>query len=73
MQEEENDLIETYISIIEKEECYLSPSNLELKELAERARGKKLAYSKMKNIYDNDKLYMNKREEELPLLHKNQN
>ena len=65
LQEEENDLIETYISIIEKEEFYLSPSNLELKELAERSREKKLAYSKMKNIYDNDKLYMNKREEEL--------
>ena len=65
LQEEENNLNETYISIIEKEEFYLSPSNLELKELAERAREKKLAYSKMKNNYDNDKIYMNKKEEEL--------
>jgi len=63
--EEENNLIETYISAIEKEEFYLSPANLEIKELAERARDKKLKYSKMINNYDNDKLYMDKREQEL--------
>lgn len=38
--DEENSLIETYISFIEKEEFYLSPSNLEIKDLAERAREK---------------------------------
>jgi hypothetical protein len=32
--EEEKSLMETYITTIEKEEFYLSPSNLELKELA---------------------------------------
>ena len=63
--EEENNLIETYISAIEKEEFYLSPANLEIKELSERARDKKLKYSKMINNYDNDKLYMDKREQEL--------
>ena len=33
--EEENDLIEKYISAVEKEEYYLSPSNLEIKDLSE--------------------------------------
>ena len=63
--DEENNLIETYISAIEKEEFYLSPANLELKELAERARDKKLKYSKLKNDYDYDKLYLDKKEQEL--------
>ena len=64
LNEEENNLIETYISVIEKEQFYLSPANLELKELAERAREKKKQYSKMKNNYDDDKLYMDKREQD---------
>ena len=63
--DEENNLIETYISTIEKEEFYLSPANLEIKELAERARAKKVKYTKMKNNYDYDKLYMDKKEQEL--------
>lgn len=63
--DEENSLIETYISFIEKEEFYLSPSNLEIKDLAERAREKKLKYSKLKNDYDYDKLYLDKKEQEL--------
>ena len=63
--EEENNLIETYLSAIEKEEFYLSPASLEIKELAERAREKKLKYSKMKNNYDYDKLDMDKKEQEL--------
>ena len=63
--DEETNLIETYISAIEKEEFYLSPTSLELKELAERAREKKLKYSKMKNNYDYDKLYLDKKEQEL--------
>ena len=65
LNEEENNLIETYISVIEKEEFYLSPANIELKELAEKAREKKRQYSKMKNNYDYDKLYMDKKEQEL--------
>jgi hypothetical protein len=63
--DEENTLIETYISFIEKEEFYLSPSNLEIKDLAERARERKLKYSKLKNDYDYDKLYLDKKEQEL--------
>lgn len=63
--DEENSLIETYISFIEKEEFYLSPSNLEIKDLAERAREKKLKYSKLKNDYDYDKLYLDRKEQEL--------
>ena len=63
--EEENSLIETYITAIEKEEFYLSPSNIELKELAEKAREKKKMYNKLKDDYDYDKIYMDKKEEEL--------
>ena len=63
--EEENSLMETYITTIEKEEFYLSPSNIELKELAEKAREKKKIYNKLKDDYDYDKLYMDKKEEEL--------
>ena len=63
--DEENELIETYLTAIEKEEFYLSPANLELKDLAERAREKKLKFSKLKNNYDYEKLYTNKKEQEL--------
>ena len=63
--DEENILIETFITAIEKEEFYQSPANLELKDLAERAREKKSKYSKIKDDYDYDKLYMDKREQEL--------
>ena len=57
--------METYITTIEKEEFYLSPSNLELKELAEKAREKKKIYTNIINDYDYDKIYMDKKEEEL--------
>ena len=63
--EEENNLIETYITAIEKEEFYLCPASLELKELAEKAREKKLNFNNIKNNYDYDKVYMDKREQEL--------
>ena len=63
--EEENDLIEKYISAVEKEEYYLSPSNLEIKDLSERARQKKSNFTKIKDEYDYAKLYLNKDEEDL--------
>ena len=63
--EEENNLMEKYISEVEKEEFYLSPSNLEIKDLSERARNKKNKYNKIIDDYDYAKLYMNKEEEEL--------
>ena len=62
---EENDLIERYISAVEKEEYYLSPSNLEIKDLSERARAKKNKYNKMKEDYEYAKLYIDKEEEQL--------
>ena len=63
--EEENNLIERYISAVEKEEFYLSPSNLEIKDLSERARAKKKKYNEAKEDYDFAKLYMNQEEEKL--------
>ena len=65
IKDEENDLIERYISAVEKEEYYLSPSNLEIKDISERARAKKNKYNKMKEDYDYAKLYIDKEEEEL--------
>jgi len=65
IKDEENDLIERYISVVEKEEYYLSPSNLEIKDISERARAKKNKYNKMKEDYDYAKLYIDKEEEEL--------
>ena len=63
--DEENELIEMYLTAIEKEEFYLSPANLELKDLAERAREKKLKFSKLKNNYEFEKLHTDKKEQEL--------
>ena len=63
--DEENALIEKYISEVEKEEYYLSPSNLEIKDLSERARQKKSKYNKIKEAYNYAKLYLSKDEEEL--------
>ena len=63
--EEENSLIETYITAIEKEQFYLSPNNIELKDLAEKAREKKKIYTNIINDYDYDKIYMDKKEQEL--------
>ena len=63
--DEENALIEKYISEVEKEEYYLSPSNLEIKDLSERARQKKSKYNKIKEDYNYAKLYLSKDEEEL--------
>ena len=65
IKDEENDLIERYISSVEKEEYYLSPSNLEIKDLSERARAKKNKYNKMKEDYEYSKLYIDKEEEQL--------
>ena len=65
IKEEENVLIEKYISAVEKEEFYLSPSNLNIKDLSERARAKKNKYNIMKEEYDYAKLYINKEEEKL--------
>ena len=65
LMEEENALYETYITTIEKEQFYLSPTNLELKELAEKAREKKKNYDNIKDNYEYDRIYMNKKEEEL--------
>ena len=65
IKDEENDLIERYISAVEKEEYYLSPSNLEIKDLSERARAKKNKYNKMKEDYEYSKLYIDKEEEQL--------
>lgn len=62
---EENNLIESYISFIEKEEFYLSPSRIELKDLAEKARDRKLKLQNLKNEYETDKMYMDSREEDL--------
>ena len=63
--DEENNLIDSYLSAVEKEIFYISPMNLELKELAERARSKKSDFSKIKNNYELGKLYMDKNEQEL--------
>ena len=62
--EEENNLIETYISSIEEEEFYLSP-RLEIKDICERAKAKKNKYNQMKEDYNYTKLYINKDEEKL--------
>ena len=63
--EEENDLIEKYMSSVEQEEFFLSPSNLEIKDISERARKKKINYDKTKEDYNYEKIYINKEEEEL--------
>ena len=62
--EEENNLIETYISSIEEEEFFLSP-RLEIKDICERAKAKKNKYNQMKEDYNYTKLYINKDEEKL--------
>ena len=62
--EEENNLIDTYISSIEEEEFYLSP-RLEIKDICERAKAKKNKYNQMKEDYNYTKLYINKDEEKL--------
>ena len=62
--EEENNLIETYISSIEEEEFYLSP-RLEIKDICERGKAKKNKYNQMKEDYNYTKLYINKDEEKL--------
>ena len=62
--EEENNLIETYISSIEEEEFYLSP-RLEIKDICKRAKAKKNKYNQMKEDYNYTKLYINKDEEKL--------
>ena len=62
--EEENNLIDTYISSIEEEEFFLSP-RLEIKDICERAKTKKNKYNQMKEDYNYTKLYINKDEEKL--------
>ena len=62
--EEENNLIDTYISSVEEEDFYLS-SQLEIKDICERAKEKKNKYDKIKEEYEYCKLYMNKDEENL--------
>ena len=62
--EEENNLIDTYISSVEEEDFYLSPQ-LEIKDICERAKEKKNKYDKIKEEYEYSKLYMNKDEENL--------
>lgn len=53
---EENELTTNYISVIENEEFYLNPHDPELKELAERARGKKQKFSEIQQKYEDDKI-----------------
>ena len=62
--EEENNLIENYISSIENEEFYISPQ-IEIKDICERAKEKKKRYNEMIEDYDFAKLYMDKEEEKL--------
>lgn len=65
LNDEENNLNEKFLSKIEKENFYLSPSEMELKELAEKAREKKKEYNKTLQDYSDCKLNLDDKENDI--------
>jgi len=62
--EEENNLIDNYISSVENEEFYISPP-IEIRDICERAKAKKNKYDKILEEYEFAKYGINKEESQL--------